>query len=413
MNSLLSHELTRIYFRVTVFGFDRGGNLLRRHIIGCTRVVAASVPAALALSMFAAPAQAVADTSADAVQPAFRNVPAETDADTYTVQPGDTVSAIAGRLGLRTADLLARNGLTWSSIIQPGQVLRLTTVQTSPAPAADAPSAPSSGSYTVVAGDTMSAIARRHGVALGALLAANGLGPSSIIYPGQTVVIPSGGATAAPAAPVSAPDAAAAPASAAGSYVVVSGDTLSGIAERHGVSTAAVLTANGMNRSAIIYPGQTVVIPAAGAVPASPAPVSAASSALDAEQTANAQTIVRVGRSLGVPDQGIAIALAAAMQESSLRNLGSGPDDSIGLFQQRPSTGWGTAAEVSDPERAARAFFGGASDPNGSRTRGLLDIAGWDSMGFGEAAQAVQVSAYPDRYATWEASAYTWLATLG
>ena len=96
-----------------------------------------------------------------------------------------------------------------------------------------------------------------------------------------------------------------------------------------------------------------------------------------------------------------------------MRNLDWGDRDSLGLFQQRPSNGWGTADEVRDPVRAAKAFYGGASDPNGSNTRGLLDIPGWQSMTFTQAAQAVQISAYPDAYAQWEKPAYAWLAALG
>ena len=64
-------------------------------------------------------------------------------------------------------------------------------------------------------------------------------------------------------------------------------------------------------------------------------------------------------------------------------------------------------------ERAIRVFFGGPGDPNGTRTRGLLDIPGWQSMAFTEAAQAVQISAYPDAYAQWEKPALAWLAAIG
>ena len=63
--------------------------------------------------------------------------------------------------------------------------------------------------------------------------------------------------------------------------------------------------------------------------------------------------------------------------------------------------------------RAARAFYGGASDPNGFTTHGLLDIAGWENLSFADAAQAVQISAYPDRYAQWELPAFAWLAEHG
>jgi len=109
-----------------------------------------------------------------------------------------------------------------------------------------------------------------------------------------------------------------------------------------------------------------------------------------------------------VPDYGIVIALATAMQESSMRNLSWGDRDSVGLFQQRPSTGWGTAAELQNPAHAARLFYVGRE----GYTRGLLDIRGWQSMTVTQAAQAVQISAYPDHYAKWEASAWAWLYEL-
>jgi hypothetical protein len=128
---------------------------------------------------------------------------------------------------------------------------------------------------------------------------------------------------------------------------------------------------------------------------------------------ANAKLIIKVGRQLGVSDRGIAIALGTAMQESSLRNLAHGDRDSVGLFQQRPSYGWGTPAQIADAERSTRVFYGGPHDPNGPATRGLLDVPGWQSMTFTQAAQAVQNSAYPNAYAQWEAPAGRWLAALG
>ena len=66
-----------------------------------------------------------------------------------------------------------------------------------------------------------------------------------------------------------------------------------------------------------------------------------------------------------------------------------------------------------DPDRSTRVFYGGPNDPNGQTTRGLLDIPGWESMAFTDAAQAVQISAYPDKYGQWEAQAYSWLALYG
>ena len=90
-----------------------------------------------------------------------------------------------------------------------------------------------------------------------------------------------------------------------------------------------------------------------------------------------------------------------------------GDRDSLGLFQQRPSEGWGTIDEVLDPLRAITAFYGGPANPNAGRTRGLLDIPGWDAMSVTQAAQAVQLSAHPDHYAKWEAAATAWLSELG
>jgi len=112
----------------------------------------------------------------------------------------------------------------------------------------------------------------------------------------------------------------------------------------------------------------------------------------DAEQYRNAQIIASVGRSLGASDRDITIALMAAMVESGMRNLDYGDRDSIGMFQQRNA--WGSRATRLDPYQSARMFFLGGM----SGQRGLLDFRNRDRMGLGQAAQAVQVSAFPDRY---------------
>ncbi len=330
---------------------------------------------------------------------------------TYTVLPGDSVSAIAGRFGVSTASVLALNGLSWKSLIFPGQVLKLSTA----AAAAPAQVVTDGGHYTIVSGDTISAIAGRFGVTTDAVLSANGLSRSSIIYPGQVIAIPSGSAplaihtvAAITPAPAAAPSTPAAPAGF--TYTIAAGDTVSAIAARFGVTTADILAANGMGASTIIYSGRTLVIPA----PATSAPSSTAAAAapLSEEMAANARVIIQTGQRLGVPDRGIVVALAAAMQESGLRNLDYGDRDSLGLFQQRPSTGWGTPAQILDPGYAAELFYGGPANPNAGRTRGLLDIPAWQSMSVTQAAQAVQISAYPDAYAKWESSATAWLAQL-
>ncbi|MET4581109.1 LysM repeat protein [Conyzicola nivalis] len=335
---------------------------------------------------------------------------------TYRVAAGDTVSSVAGRYGLSTASVLALNGLGWKSTIFPGQVLKLGAGVITAAPAA--PAAPvAGGRYTIVAGDTISRIASRFGVTTQAVLTANGLGTSSIIYPGQTVAIPGSSAPAAApvrapvaAAPVAAP-VAASPAPAVGaSYTIVAGDNVSKIAKKLGVTVQALLSANGLTTSSIIYAGRTLVNPAA--VAAVPAGTPGAITLLTAEMEANARVIVSVGRNLGVSDYGIVIALAAAMQESSLRNINYGHLDSVGLFQQRPSSGWGSVAQLTDPAHAAKLFYGGPSNPNAGITRGLLDISGWSALTVTQAAQKVQISAYPDAYAKWETSARFWLSEL-
>jgi LysM repeat protein len=347
-----------------------------------------------------------------------------TTPSTYTVKAGDTVSGIASRHGLATASVLALNGLGWKSLIFPGQVLKLTTGNTAPAPSAP-PQATTGGRYTIVKGDTISRIAGRFGVSTQSVLSANGLSWSSIIYPGQTIAIP-GTVLAAenvssvtPTPPTTAPAPAPAPEPTTPvvstpapvintSYLIKSGDTISSIAKKFNVSIQSILSANGLSWSSIIYSGRTLTIPGVNVVQDG-----SGVTPLTAEMAANAAIIIQVGRELGVSDRGIVIALAAAMQESSLRNINYGDRDSLGLFQQRPSTGWGTPDQILNASHAARLFYGGPLNPNKGKTRGLLDISGWRSMSLTQAAQAVQISAYPNAYAKWETSATSWLAQLG
>jgi cell wall-associated NlpC family hydrolase len=113
------------------------------------------------------------------------------------------------------------------------------------------------------------------------------------------------------------------------------------------------------------------------------------------KQKANAKVIDEVAEGRGLSGRATLIGLMTALQESTLINLDHGHADSIGLFQQRPSAGWGTKEDIMKPEYSASMFFFG--DEDGS-PRGLTDINGWESMGLGEAAQAVQVSAHPELY---------------
>ena len=148
---------------------------------------------------------------------------------------------------------------------------------------------------------------------------------------------------------------------------------------------------------------------------------------LNPRQENVARTYIAVGKQLAIPRSGQVIAIMMTLQESSLRMLanpavpdslnfpndGIGRDhDSIGSAQQRPAAGWGTVAELMDASYNARAFYGGPTGPNRGSPRGLLDIRGWEAMDKGMAAQAVQVSAFPELYARWEPAATAIVSAL-
>ena len=117
---------------------------------------------------------------------------------------------------------------------------------------------------------------------------------------------------------------------------------------------------------------------------------------LELDQAQHATTIAAVGKRLGLADHAVTVALAAALQESNLHNLAHGDRDSLGLFQQRPSQGWGTPDQVMDPAYAAAAFF-----------THLEKVNGWETLPVTTAAQEVQRSGAPDAYARWEPEATT------
>ncbi|MGY2747268.1 LysM peptidoglycan-binding domain-containing protein [Arthrobacter sp. UYCu723] len=304
----------------------------------------------------------------------------------YTVKPGDTLGAIAARHGVQLSEVFGWNGLTMGSIIYPGQKIKVgpgTTAPSAADPAAPAPVAPAStpaapaspggsstgGSYTVKPGDTLGAIAARHGVKLSEVFGWNGLNMGSIIYPGQKITIGSG--TTAPSAP--APSAPApvtpastptAPAPASGSYTIKAGDTLSGIAARNGVKLSDILSANRLTMSTVIYPGQKLVLPGGSIAPASsqpPAPVTplvpstflgftypaaVVSSANENKAVLNASPVpsreqmksivADTARRMGVD---VSLALAFALQESGFNHRSVSPANAIGTMQVIPSSG--------------------------------------------------------------------------
>jgi LysM repeat protein len=223
--------------------------------------------------------------------------------------------------------------------------------------------------YVVKPGDTLSAIAARHGVGLSEIFKWNGLGMSSVIYPGQKVKVGGGASTPAPSAPAAPKPAtkpassAPAPAS-SGSYTIKAGDTLSGIAARNGVRLSDVLSANRLTMSSIIYPGQKLVIPGASTIAPSsstPAtttplvpstflgfsyPAAVVSSANQNKALLNASPVPSLqqmksivadtARRMGVD---ASLAMAFAFQESGFNQRAVSPANAIGTMQVIPSSG--------------------------------------------------------------------------
>lgn len=186
----------------------------------------------------------------------------------------------------------------------------------------------------------------------------------------------------------------------------------------------------------LLNPAATAACTTTGSLNVGPVPDSLAATTkdgatvtLDKTQLTHAATIITVaGQVQGVGRPGAIIAIMAALTESSLRMLantsaypdsatypndGDGSDhDSLGMFQMRPQSGWGTVAQLMDPVYQSKAFFGGPTGPNYPSPRGLLDIPGWQQMDPGQAAQSVEVSAYPDRYQNYQPVAEAILAAL-
>ncbi|MFC8588143.1 hypothetical protein ACFUGD_26850 [Streptomyces sp. NPDC057217] len=119
------------------------------------------------------------------------------------------------------------------------------------------------------------------------------------------------------------------------------------------------------------------------------------------EQASNAATISAVGTTRGLPERAVTIALATALQESALRNIEYGDRDSLGLFQQRPSMGWGTPEQIMDPVYSAGRFYAG-----------LEKVPGYSRLPLTVAAQKVQKSGFPQAYAKHEPDAALLAAAL-
>lgn len=298
------------------------------------------------------PAASVSTSLPSSMRPAQPSAPAE-----YTIARGDTISGIAGRYGLDTYEVLKLNNLQPNTVIYPGQRIKLTGSASAPAAPAKqespAPATAGGSVYTVKSGDTLGAIAARHGVKLSEVLSWNGLNMSSIIYPGQKIKIGSGQS----AAPAPAP--ATTPAANSGSYTVKSGDTLSGIAAKHGVKLSDILSANKLTMTSMIYPGNKLVIPGVSIQPAGSVtplvpssflgfsyPEAVVSSANQNKALLNASPVpsreqmksivADTARRMGVDPS---LALAFAYQESGFDQRAVSPANAIGTMQVIPSSG--------------------------------------------------------------------------
>ena len=229
------------------------------------------------------------ETAVNMAEEIASNETSTTSGNSYTVVSGDSLYAIARKTGTSIQDLLSLNGLNLNSIIHPGQVLALSsksvsteTKQEESTPKEEKASAESAkqnstgGTYTVVSGDGLYAIARKTGTAIEDLLSLNGLSLNSTIYPGQVLTLSASSESSANEETTSAEEsssstqetpseesaASSEQAATGGTYTVVSGDGLYAIARKTGTSIEDLLSLNGLSLNSTIYPGQVLTLSA-------------------------------------------------------------------------------------------------------------------------------------------------------
>ena len=237
------------------------------------------------------------ETAVNMAEEIASNETTTTTGNSYTVVSGDSLYAIARKTGTPIQELLSLNGLNLNSIIHPGQVLALssksasaeikqeestpkeekTSAETTNEETSSSTNQPSTGgTYTVVSGDGLYAIARKTGTSIDDLLSLNGLSLNSTIYPGQVLTLSANSETSAQEETTSTEESSSStqettseesavsseqPAT-GGTYTIVSGDGLYAIARKTGTSIEDLLSLNGLSLNSIIYPGQVLKLSA-------------------------------------------------------------------------------------------------------------------------------------------------------
>ncbi|GAA4433125.1 hypothetical protein GCM10023169_39770 [Georgenia halophila] len=290
---------------------------------------------------------------------------------THTVKSGETLSELAARYDTSVSRLVSLNDLASADLIYVGQRLRVSgdssaAPSTPSAPGSTSvPASPSSSSsrqtHTVVSGDTVSHLAARYGTSVQAIIRANDLGSNALIYVGQKLTIgdssssskssSSGSSSSSSSSNTSSSSSSSSSGSSSVNYTVASGDTVSGLAARFGVSAQTIVSANRLGSNAMIYVGQKLTVPTSTnlvgdsflgrtypeATVASANANKAALLAVGVPSRAQMQSmVVEVAQQMGVDP---ALAQAHAYQESGFNHASVSPANAIGTMQVIPSSG--------------------------------------------------------------------------
>lgn len=270
----------------------------------------------------------------------------------YVVAAGDTLWGIASAFHTSVAAIQLANGMTDSTLIRIGKTLTIPggSAPAIPSAASPLPQTASPGTYVVQSGDTLWSIAQKFGTSVAALTQFNNVANASLIRVNQTLSIPAGAKAPAVATANTSPALAQTPSS---TYTVASGDTLSGIASRHGTSVSALSSVNGLTNPSLIRAGQSLTIPGGSATAlvgdtflgrTYPAKVVAAANTNKAalnqmdvpSRVQMQQLVIDTANAIGVDP---ALAQAIAYQESGFNMRAVSPANAIGCMQVIPSSG--------------------------------------------------------------------------